>query len=96
MFRASGSQALGFFDDPANPMKEESPMKLEALDRAHLIHPITEFRSHEEKGPTIVTGGEGIRIRTADGETLIDGCSGLWNINIGHGRSEIADAVANR
>ena len=96
MFRASGSQALGFFDDPANPMKEESPMKLEALDRAHLIHPITEFRSHEEKGPTIVTGGEGIRIRTADGETLIDGCSGLWNINIGHGRSEIADAVAKQ
>jgi len=71
-------------------------MKLEDLDRAHLIHPITEFRSHEKKGPTIVTGGEGIRIHTADGASLIDGCSGLWNINIGHGRTEVGDAVAKQ
>ena len=53
-------------------------MSLEDLDRAHLIHPITEFRAHEQKGPAIVVGGEGIRIHTAAGETLIDGCSGLW------------------
>ncbi|MDP6978978.1 MAG: aspartate aminotransferase family protein [Myxococcota bacterium] len=71
-------------------------MDLRDLDRAHLIHPITEFRKHEEKGPSIVTGGEGIRIRTSDGETLIDGCSGLWNVNVGHGRREIADAVAEQ
>ena len=71
-------------------------MNLEDLDRAHLIHPITEFRAHEEKGPTVVTGGEGIRIRTSQGESLIDGCSGLWNINVGHGRTEIGDAVAKQ
>jgi len=71
-------------------------MQLEELDRAHLIHPVTEFRKHEKIGPKIVTGGDGIRIHTADGKTLIDGCSGLWNINIGHGRTEIADAVAKQ
>ena len=71
-------------------------MNLEDLDRAHLIHPITEFRTHEKKGPTIVTGGDGIRIQTAGGETLIDGCSGLWNVNVGHGRREIADAVTKQ
>jgi putrescine aminotransferase len=71
-------------------------MSLEDLDRAHLIHPITEFRTHEKKGPKIVIGGEGIRIHLADGDTLIDGCSGLWNVNIGHGRTEIADAVAKQ
>lgn len=71
-------------------------MRLEELDRAHLIHPITELREHERTGPRIVTGGQGIRIHTADGETLIDGCSGLWNVNVGHGRSEIADAVAKQ
>ncbi len=69
-------------------------MQLEDIDRAHLIHPITEFRTHEEKGPRIVAGGEGIRIHTSDGRKLIDGCSGLFNMNVGHGRSEIGEAVA--
>ncbi len=66
---------------------------LAALDRAHVIHPVSEFRTHEKKGPRIVTGGKGIRVETADGRSLIDGLSGLFNINVGHGRSEIADAV---
>jgi adenosylmethionine-8-amino-7-oxononanoate aminotransferase len=70
--------------------------KLEALDRAHVIHPITEFRTHERKGPRLVCGGKGIRVETADGRSAIDGLSGLFNINVGHGRTEIADAVAEQ
>jgi len=68
--------------------------ELADLDRRHLIHPITEFRVHEVKGPRIVTGGEGIRIELADGRSMIDGFSGLFNINVGHGRREIGEAVA--
>ena len=67
--------------------------KLRSLDKAHLIHPITEFRKHEQKGPRIVTGGAGIRVHLGNGRSLIDGLSGLFNINVGHGRSEIGDAV---
>ncbi|MCH6563989.1 MAG: aspartate aminotransferase family protein [Myxococcales bacterium] len=67
--------------------------ELIALDKAHLIHPISEFRKHEQQGPRIVTGGQGIRLEFADGRSVIDGFSGLFNINVGHGRSEIADAV---
>ena len=66
---------------------------LHDLDRQHLLHPITEFRVHEVKGPRIVRGGEGIHVRMDDGRTVIDGFSGLFNINVGHGRREIADAV---
>lgn len=69
---------------------------LEDLDRAHLLHPITEFRVQEKKGPRIVEGGKGIRIETADGRSLIDSLSGLWNIVVGHGRTEIADAVSEQ
>lgn len=69
---------------------------LAALDREHLIHPITELRSQERKGPRIVAGGKGIRLEMADGRSVIDGFSGLFNINVGHGRSEIADAVAEQ
>ena len=63
------------------------------LDRAHLIHPITEMRKAASSNPRIVTGGKGIRLETADGRSVIDGFSGLFNINVGHGRTEIADAV---
>ncbi|MBW1641767.1 MAG: aspartate aminotransferase family protein [Deltaproteobacteria bacterium] len=67
---------------------------LSDLDRAHLMHPVTEFRVHEKKGPQIFTGGNGIRLETADGRSIIDGFSGLFNINVGHGRTEIGEAVA--
>jgi 4-aminobutyrate--pyruvate transaminase len=66
------------------------------LDRAHLIHPITELGKHEVKGPRVVVGGEGIYIELGDGRRVIDGFSGLFNINVGHGRREIADAVAKQ
>ncbi|MBS4022585.1 MAG: aspartate aminotransferase family protein [Dethiobacter sp.] len=71
-------------------------LSLSELDSAHLLHPITEFRTHEKKGPRIFTGGQGIRLETSDGKTVIDGFSGLFNINIGHGRTEVADAVAEQ
>ncbi|MBW2416104.1 MAG: aspartate aminotransferase family protein [Deltaproteobacteria bacterium] len=64
--------------------------------RAHLLHPITEFRKYEKNGPRVVSGGKGIRVEFADGTSAIDGLSGLWNINVGHGRSEIGEAVAEQ
>jgi adenosylmethionine-8-amino-7-oxononanoate aminotransferase len=64
------------------------------LDRAHVIHPITEFRKQEKYGSKIFVGGRGVELTLADGRTLIDGFSGLFNISVGHGRTEIADAVA--
>ena len=63
------------------------------LDREHVIHPITEFRKHEADGAQIFVGGQGIELELADGRRVIDGFSGLFNINVGHGRTEIADAV---
>ncbi len=74
----------------------EPPVSLEqvlALDRAHVIHPISEFRKHEKRGAQIFVGGSGVTLELADGRSLLDGFSGLFNINVGHGRSEIADAV---
>jgi adenosylmethionine-8-amino-7-oxononanoate aminotransferase len=65
-----------------------------ALDRAHLIHPISEFRKDRLRETKIVTGGRGVELTLADGRTVIDGFSGLFNINVGHGRTEIAEAVA--
>jgi putrescine aminotransferase len=88
-------------DDLANQVRTRQrapkgcPMTdLEALDQAHLLHPLVEWRKHEKDGPRIVTGGKGIRLQLEDGSEVIDGLSGLVNINVGHGRTEIRDAVA--
>ncbi|MFQ5666328.1 MAG: aspartate aminotransferase family protein [Candidatus Binatia bacterium] len=67
---------------------------LARLDRAHVIHPINEFRKQERYGSKLFVGGHGVELVLADGRTVIDGFSGLFNINVGHGRTEIADAVA--
>jgi adenosylmethionine-8-amino-7-oxononanoate aminotransferase len=66
------------------------------LDRAHVIHPIREFRRQDRAGGRIFVGGSGVELELADGRRLIDGFSGLFNINVGHGRTEIADAVAEQ
>ncbi len=68
--------------------------EIRRLDRAHVIHPITEFRKQEKYGSKIFAGGRGVELTLADGRTLIDGFSGLFNISVGHGRTEIAEAVA--
>ena len=76
------------------PLSRHEIDELLRLDRAHVIHPITEFKKHEADGAQIFVGGQGIELERADGRRIIDGFSGLFNINVGHGRTEIADAVA--
>jgi adenosylmethionine-8-amino-7-oxononanoate aminotransferase len=77
-------------------MSQSEHALLEDLDRRHVVHPITEFRSQEKTGPRLILGGKGVRVDTADGRSVIDGFSGLWNINVGHGRTEIADSVRDQ
>jgi adenosylmethionine-8-amino-7-oxononanoate aminotransferase len=40
-----------------------------------------------------IVAGDGARIQTADGQTLIDATASLWHANVGHGRAEIAEAA---
>ena len=42
----------------------------------------------------VLTRGEGCRIWDVDGNEYLDATAGLWFANVGHGRTEIADAVA--
>ncbi len=47
----------------------------------------------EEGGPRIVTGGEGVRVEDSEGRTWIDVNGGYNSVNVGYGRSEIAEAA---
>ncbi|HEX5453761.1 MAG TPA: aspartate aminotransferase family protein, partial [Stellaceae bacterium] len=64
------------------------------IDRRYLVHPL--HHPEEHKTPLFVVSAHGAMLRDADGREVIDGLSGLWNVNIGHGRGELADAAAEQ
>ena len=68
-----------------------SKSELLARDLAHLIHPLHSPALH--KSAHVWVRGEGARLFDADGKEYIDGLSGLWNVNVGHGRKELAQAA---
>jgi adenosylmethionine-8-amino-7-oxononanoate aminotransferase len=65
-----------------------------AHDQRHLIHPLHHPSDHQS--PVIIVEGRGAMLKDADGREYIDGLSGLWNVNVGHGRGELADAAADQ
>ncbi|HKK37587.1 MAG TPA: aminotransferase [Paracoccaceae bacterium] len=69
---------------------------LAAWDRESVFHPSTHLARHArgETPSRIITGGEGCWIEDRDGRRLLDGFAGLYCVNVGYGRREIADAIA--
>src|SRR2546421_1583892 len=61
-------------------------------DQEHLIHPLHHPIDNAE--PMIYVRGRGTTITDIGGHEYLDGLSGLWNVNVGHGRAELADAAA--
>jgi L-2,4-diaminobutyrate transaminase len=70
-----------------------------ALDRASVLHPFTnlkDFAAGKLGDPTVVESGQGVRITDSAGKTYIDGFAGLYCVNIGYGRKEVADAISRQ
>jgi adenosylmethionine-8-amino-7-oxononanoate aminotransferase len=63
-------------------------------DLAHLIHP--QYYAPEHQDPVIFDHGEGVWLVDVRGKRYIDGLSSLWNVAVGHGRTELADAAADQ
>ena len=61
-----------------------------------VIHPWEDFAQIGQQSRTIVARTEGIYVTDTDGNRLIDGPGGMWCVNIGHGRREMADAIAKQ
>ena len=64
-------------------------------DLANVLHPIVQHKVLETK-QTVVTGGEGSTIVDADGTEYLDAMAGLWCVNIGYGRTELAEIAADQ
>jgi adenosylmethionine-8-amino-7-oxononanoate aminotransferase len=69
---------------------------LDALDRAHLIHPVSPWRVHEERGPTVLASGSGAWLTDANGHELLDAFAGLWCVNVGYGQESVVQAAAEQ
>src|SRR3954470_15735497 len=63
-------------------------------DREHVIHPLYHPADHAK--PIVVVRGEGAEIVDANGKRYFDALSGLWNVNVGHGRAELAQVAAEQ
>src|SRR6201996_5526085 len=68
--------------------------QLVASDKRHMIHPLHHAADHAN--PKVFVSAKGSILRTADGKEYIDSLSALWNVNIGHGRKELAPAAAKQ
>jgi adenosylmethionine-8-amino-7-oxononanoate aminotransferase len=63
-------------------------------DYAHLLHPQHHPSDHTD--PQIWVSGDGATITNLEGRTFIDGLSGMWNVNLGHGRRELVEAATKQ
>src|SRR5699024_5433718 len=70
---------------------------LSELDKKHFIHPTSSIQQQQENGPKVIMEkGDGIFLTDNNGNAYMDAMSSLWNVNIGHGRKELADAAAQQ
>lgn len=78
-------------------MSDTYPLSnLAAIDAAHHLHPFSDMKKLNADGTRIIQRGEGVHIFDANGKKYLDGFAGLWCVNIGYGRKEIADAVVRQ
>ncbi|WP_101066940.1 aspartate aminotransferase family protein [Roseovarius salinarum] len=72
--------------------------QLDQWDRENFFHPSTHLAqfARGEAPNRIVTGGQGCHIEDRDGNRLLDAFAGLYCVNVGYGRTEIADAIAEQ
>ena len=71
---------------------------LDQWDRESFFHPSTHLGQHArgESPSRIMTGGSGVFVEDRDGTRLLDGFAGLYCVNVGYGRQEIAEAIAEQ
>jgi putrescine aminotransferase len=67
--------------------------ELQALDAAHHMHPFSDGDALAKRGVRVITSAKGVMLTDSEGQEILDGMSGLWCCNIGHGRTELADAA---
>ena len=73
------------------------PATIIEADRAHVWHHLVQHKPFETIDPQIIVEGKGMRVWDITGKEHLDAVSGgVWTVNVGYGRTEIADAVRDQ
>ena len=65
----------------------------QAVDREHHIHPFTDQKELAQQGSRVITKAEGTYLFDSEGNKILDAFAGLWCVNVGYGRKELADVA---
>ena len=71
----------------------QNPNSAAARDVAYVVHPYTNLRAHESKGPLVITGGDRIHVTDDEGRRYIEGLSGLWCAGLGFSEKRLVEAA---
>src|SRR3954462_11639702 len=74
-------------------LTDNATERWQALDRQHYLHPFTDSKSLHAKGTRVIVPAEGVYLYDSDGQRILDGMAGLWCVNVGYGRRELAEAA---
>jgi adenosylmethionine-8-amino-7-oxononanoate aminotransferase len=66
------------------------------MDKDHFIHPYTDFAVFGEEGSQVISTARGVTVTDDKGRDYLDSIAGLWCVNIGHGREEMADTIRDQ
>lgn len=69
---------------------------LQELDALHHLHPFTDSAALAKRGVKVIARADGVYLWDADGNEYLDAMAGLWCVNVGYGRKEIVQAVADQ
>ncbi len=75
---------------------QRTTQEWQALDAAHHIHPFSDMGALNRAGSRVIVRGEGVYLWDSEGHKILDGMAGLWCVNVGYGRKELADAAARQ
>ncbi len=79
------------------PFSPDEMSRLYELDRTHWLHPQGDLDAPAGTVPQLIfVGGRGATLTDAEGREYIDAMASLWNVNVGYGRHELADAAAEQ
>jgi putrescine aminotransferase len=66
------------------------------LDAAHHLHPFSDMGTLNRLGSRVIVKAQGVYLWDSDGNRIIDGMAGLWCVNVGYGRRELAEAACRQ
>jgi len=73
--------------------RNHSLAQLQKIDAAHHLHPFTDHRDLREAGSRMIVRADGPFIYDSEGNEILDGMAGLWCVNVGYGRKELAETA---